>query len=231
MQHNLFLTQLSSFTCILATMQSLLLGIIVVLVVFGGGIYFFTTQEQQSVSTTQTPQNISPTASINVSQADPEAVNKLKAGGSSYTDPDNVFTILYPNDYTQDVQNNGEVTRFFKQGPTQHGQTEMYDGVIVTIEKVAVPGKSLSQWVDERIKQTTADGTSQITSPKKPITVNNFPGFAYTIRGLGEFQTLVIQKDDASQFALSITQLVADPGNIGFQKEADAILATLQLLK
>lgn len=210
-------------------MKSLLIGLLIVILIVGGGVYLFSTKRNAPSSVTT--ENISPNPQEDNASADPQIVNDLKAGGSSYSDPDGVFSILYPNDYKQDSQNNGEVTRFFKQGPTQKGQTEMYDGVIVTIEKINLQGKTLSQWVDETLTKAAADGTSQIIEGKKAITMNTYPGYTYTMRGLGEFKALVMQKDTNSPVAIRITQLIADPGNLGFQKEADAMLSTLSLLK
>jgi hypothetical protein len=160
-----------------------------------------------------------------------QSMNDLMAGGSSYSDPSGMFTFLYPNDYKFDVQNNGQVIRVYKQGPTQQGQTEMYDGIIVTFEKIDLKNESLSSWIDNELKTIKANGDSIITQPKKPITLHGYPGFSYAARGLGEFIYLVIQKDLSSPNALRITTMVTDPTNSGFQKQADQILASLHIQK
>lgn len=72
---------------------------------------------------------------------------------------------------------------------------------------------------------------SELVSPKKRVDINNYPGFTYTIRGLGEAVNYAVQKDPNSPYAVSITTLVADPGNVGFEEEVNAALSTLQLLK
>lgn len=211
-------------------MKSLIIGLLVVIIIVGSGFYVLRNQQKQAPRT-QTSVSISPTPQEENTSADPQMVNDLKAGGSSYSDPEGVFSLVYPNEYKQDSQNNGEVTRFSKQGPTQKGETEMYDGAIVTIEKIKLQGKTLSQWIDETLSSATADGTTQVTQGKKAISMNNYPGYTYTFRGLGEFKATVVQKDTSSPVAVRITELIADPGNLGFQKEADAMLATLSLLK
>lgn len=191
------------------------------------GAYFYKNNKSSSPIA-----SISPAAVVNdrTENADPEAISELQQGGNSFTDPDNIFTILYPNDYTQDTQGPNQY-RFYKQGPTQTGQTEIFDGIIINIEAIDLGDQSLSEWVDSRIASSTQDGTSELTEDKSAITVNSYPGYSYTMRGLGEFETLVIQKDPNSKFAIGITTLIADPGNLGFEEEFNNILSTLTLLK
>lgn len=162
--------------------------------------------------------------------ANPEAVSDLERGGSSFSDPDSIFSILYPSEYVQDTQGENQY-RIYKQGPTQKGQTEMYDGVIINFETIALGGQSLSDWVDSRISSSTQDGTSELVEEKTAINVNGYPGYTYTIRGLGTFEYLAIQKDTNSNFAVGITSLIADPGNLGFEQEFENTLSTLTLLK
>lgn len=157
--------------------------------------------------------------------------NILRAGGSSYFDPQGLFTFLYPPDYKIDTQNNEQHTRIYKSGKTQQGQTEMYDGVIIVFERINLDAKTLNDWVDESIKNSTIDGTIEVIKPKKSTTVNGYPGFTYILKGLGESEYFVLQKDSNSNSAVSITTFVADPENVGFQKEVDAVISTLQLLK
>lgn len=83
--------------------------------------------------------------------ADQVEVDKLNRGGSSYSDSKGVYSVLYPNDYTIDDMNGGEIVRIYKQGPTQTGQTEMYDGAIMNFQIVELRGQSLEEWVDTQI--------------------------------------------------------------------------------
>lgn len=165
----------------------------------------------------------------------PTVDNDLGLGGSSYADPTGVFTVLYPNEYAVDSQENAmtkqTITRLTKRGATQKGQTEIYDGVLIVFEVTPLEGKTLEQWVDESIKQSTENGMSELTSPKKATTLQGYKGFTYKIRGLGESEYLVIQKDANSQYGVVITTLVADPEKVGYQREVDEILRTLELQK
>jgi hypothetical protein len=107
----------------------------------------------------------------------------------------------------------------------------MYDCVILVFESHNLNGKSLENLVDENIKASTADGTSELTSPKQNITINSQQGFTYKMRGLGEATYYALTKDQNSDYALIVTTLVTDPTNAGFQKEVDALLSTIQMLK
>lgn len=155
----------------------------------------------------------------------------LKLGGSSYGDPQGVYQFLYPSEYKIDEQNNGKQIRIYKIGATQKGQTEMYDGAIIVFEKVTLDGKSLSDWVDNNLDSIQKDGSFEITEPKKSITLNNYPGFSYSVRGLGEAKYIIIQKNTESNYAVLLSISVSDPQNVGFQKEVDKTLSTLEIFK
>lgn len=211
-------------------MSRFLIVIIFVLILIGGLFYFLLTGE----SSTSTRNNITPTTAQEQNLPTPtmtEEENALRAGGSSFTDPANTFTLLYPSEYRLDTQGEGRY-RITKIGATQRGQTEIYDGVVIHFETVTLDrDQTLESWVDERIKNASADGTSSVIEPKETTTLNGYQGFKYTLRGLGTFEEIVIQKDTSSQNAVVITQLVADPENIGYQKEVTTILSTLELHK
>lgn len=152
----------------------------------------------------------------------------VHALGSSYQDPSGRYELRYPSDFTLDTSDPIH-PRLYKKGPTQRGQTEMYDGVIVVFETIDLAGKRIKEWVDMRISTDTAAGASQLIQVKTPLTLNTYPGLTYQIRGLGEFTNVVIQKSPETDQALLITYMVADPQNVGFQSQVDAILSSIQL--
>jgi hypothetical protein len=205
------------------------LMLIVLLILFGIAGYFLFVNKQATAPSSTGSAIPSPTQPV-TSQA-PVDTNDLRAGGSSYRDPQGMYVFLYPSDYTQDEQNNGKMIRVYKLGPSQKGQTEMYDGVNVMFESVDLQQQTLEQWVDTSIQTATADGLSEIVEPKKKITQNSYPGFTYTLQGLGEAKFYVLQKDASSNYAVVVTTSVMDPQNVGFQQQVDKILATLEILK
>lgn len=167
-------------------------------------------------SDSSVPETFAPTADTSA----------LQANGTRYQDPDDVFSFLYPDDFTLDTSDPVH-PRVYKQGAQQRPQSEMSNGALIVFEVVDLGTQSLEEMVDARIAQATADGTSQITQAKRAATLNGYPGFTYQIRGLGESTNLIVQQNAAFSQALIITYLVADPENQGYQSEVDAILATV----
>lgn len=213
-------------------MSKAVLAVIVIVLIVGAGGLAFMFRQGNVINAPVPSADTNSLALPNPSgENDASSTADLQAGGSSYLDPKGVFSFLYPNDYRLDHEGGGQYTRISKLGPTQRGQTEMYDGVLVVFESVDLGGKPLEQWVDESIKTSTADGTSEVIQAKSPVTVNNYKGFTYTLRGLGESKYLVLQKDSQSDFAVSIVSAVYDPSNQGFQSQVSGILNTLQILK
>jgi len=219
-------------------MKKLIISAIIIVLVLVGLENYLSHQRTAPVDTaTPSPQptittDASPSQVFGVDQfiqASPDT-STLKAGGSSYSDPQGVFSFLYPNDYTIDHSGGEQFTRIYKRGSTQRPQSEISDGVLVVFERVNLGGKTLSDWVDAQIEQAKTAG-SEITQPKKEITLNDFSGYTYAVRSLGESTYVVLRKDPNSDYAVSITSLVADPQQKGYQKEVDAILATLDLRK
>lgn len=204
------------------------LGILLLLIIIASLGYYYSSKQNLSTSLPAAP---TPTPNIEqFIQSQPDT-SVLKAGGASYTDPQSVYTFLYPNEYAIDHQDGGEITRISKKGATQKGQTEMYDGVIMVFQLVDLGGKTLNSWIDAHNQEMTQDGTTTITQQKKAVYLGSYPGFTYKVRSLGESTYLLIQRDAASNFALNITFLVADPEQKDYQREVDAILSTLELRK
>ena len=205
-------------------------GVIVGIFIIAFGAYLIYTKSIPPKPLAEIIPVISPTKAVEV-QADADISNNLKQGGSSYLDKAGVYSFLYPDDYVLDQQPDGLHTRISKKGVTQKGQTEMYDGVIMVFDSVATNGKTLATFVDDSIKQLTEDGSVSVVTPKEPIKIGSYSGYMYVVRGLGEANYYVIQKDADSENAVIITTLVADPEKVGYQKEVNSILSTIQLLK
>ncbi len=210
-------------------MQIVIFGLVALFILIGGFGYLIFGQNNKAPIVVDKKQGVSqtPVATNTPSQQK----NDLMSGGNSYLDPKGVFSVLYPNDYKQDVDGNGTHIRFYKTGATQRGQTEIYDGVLLVFEDVNLGNQKLSAYVDQRIKDSTADGTLQVQKQKTSTTINNYPAYTYTARGFGEATYYVVQKDPTSKNAVVIAASVNDPQQKNYQKEVDSTLATLQLLK
>lgn len=187
---------------------------ILALAALGGVVYFISTENQAvPVSPPITEQGMTETG---------------ESASNTYRHTDGVYSFAYPDDYTLDTQDPTYI-RIYKQGEQQRPQSEMSDGVLVVFESVDLAGQTLDQVVDARIQQSTADGTSRLVQPKQAVVINGFPGFSYAIEGLGTANYIVLQKNAESDSAVSITYLVADPQQLGYQAELDAILSTVEL--
>ncbi len=195
--------------------------LIILLIVVG--VLLYVTRDQGI----QNPNDIPPVLN---SRLTPAPTVPLGASGSSFLDPKGVFTVLYPSEYELDTSDPVH-PRIFKRGETQRPQSEIYDGALIVFESVDLGNQNLSSWIDARIKDATENGMQEVIKPKAAASFNNFPGYSYTLRGLGETTYTAIQKDSSSKNAVIISTLVADPENKGYQAEVDATLNSITLLK
>jgi hypothetical protein len=202
-------------------MNKIYFAVLAIIIAGGVGVFFLK----------QTKENVSTASPLSASTAPTSSpLSDLGSGGSSYLDQKGVYNFLYPNDYTLDTADPLHI-RIYKRGETQRPQSEMSDGALMVFETVELKGVTLEKWVDTRISESTADGTSEITEAKKMVTQNGYPGFYYAIRGLGISQNLILQKDLNSDNAVVITYAISDPEQKGYQSELDAVLKSLRLLK
>lgn len=204
-------------------MNKIVFGILIIAIISGVGLFILSNQKDKTL-----PLPLSE-PSPTVSQTD-NFQRDLEAGGSSYLDEKGVYSLLYPNDYTLDTNDPNHI-RIFKRAVTERPQSEISDGVIMVFESIDLGNSSLESLVDTRIKESTSDGTSKVIEAKKPIVQNAYPGFSYTLRGLGISKNIVIQKDNNSNYALLITYSISDPQGKDYQKEVDAVLSLIKLLK
>ena len=209
--------------------KTLLAGLaIIVLVVIAGVAYYSIQPKKDQNPEAVTPMGSNPPSSTTNASSTPQP--DLGQGGSSYADAKGIYSVLYPNDYSLDTQDPIHI-RIFKRGETQRPQSEMSDGALIVFESVDLGGKTLEEFVDQRIKESVVDGTSEIINPKKAVTQNTYPGFSYTLRGLGESEYLVLQKDKNSKNALFTTYAISDPQQKNYQKDIDSIISSIKLLK
>lgn len=205
-----------------------LLSVLVVIGLLGVAAYFMMGKDRFAMTRpTPTPVTTAPSTSPSTTSSS-EALMMLEAGGSSFRDPNGQYSFLYPNDYVLDTQDSAHV-RIYKTGPTQTGQTEMYDGVLMVFEVVDLEGKTLEQWVDTRIADSTSDGAMELIEAKTATTIHSYPAFTYTVDGFGSSKYYVIAKDASAKSAIVIATLVSDPAEKDFQTQVDAILQTVTL--
>lgn len=133
------------------------------------------------------------------------------------------FSMYYDPSLTLQESSKTDV-RFYKQGPTQRGQTEMYDGMIVSIRKVSVDDGG-QVYIDDQIEQYKNVGN--ITVPLHESTLNGISVKEYSASGLGDSTIIFVPVDN--QILLEVSYMVPDPTNAGFQKVVNSMLSTFKL--
>ncbi|MFA9288662.1 MAG: hypothetical protein ACEQSA_02170, partial [Weeksellaceae bacterium] len=142
--------------------------VIILIIIIGLGAYFFTRNNKDQISREKTDVNVTDSTPQPLPSVD---VSDLRAGGSSFREETGAYNFLYPADYVLDETDKQHI-RIYKTGPTQQGQTELYDGAIIVYEVITLEEKNLSDWVDNYLTTVTTDGTTKIVEPKKEISLN-----------------------------------------------------------
>lgn len=116
--------------------------------------------------------------------------------------------------------------RFYKWGPTQRGQTEMYDGIILSIRKVVVTDGG-KVYIDSQIEQFKNVGT--ITKSLREGKLNGIVVKEFSASSLGDFNVIFVPVND--QTLLEISYMIPDPTGAGFQGVIDTMLSTFRIVK
>lgn len=148
----------------------------------------------------------------------------LPTGKQVYTNEVIGIALDYDTSLTVSEDMPGQV-RFWKWGPTQAGQTELYDGIIVTFQKANVAG-SLDDYLAMRLKELENVGT--IT---KPLTTIDFAGRSartYSASALGDFTVIAVPLDGKA--VLEITAMAPDPKGVGFAEEVNTLVKSVRFL-
>jgi len=171
------------------------------------------TQPEPSVTTqpTNTP-TITPIASISATLTQTFATD--------------LYVINYPKDMKAEKMNPTS-SRIYKSGPTQKGQTEMYDGIIITIETITnSTNQTLGVFADIKSKEDHAE----IVERPKNISLNGISTIKYRLRGLGEYDNYILESKDKAAF-IHIVVLAEHPTKAGFKQLAIEIVNSISLKK
>lgn len=113
--------------------------------------------------------------------------------------------------------------RLFKWGPTQKGETEMYDGIIFAVRRIAVSDGGTAH-IRSVIEQF--ENVGSITEPLHESILNGTPVKQMSASGLGDFTLIFVPSGPSAIFEVSY--MVPDPTGAGFQKTVDLILSTFK---
>jgi hypothetical protein len=143
---------------------------------------------------------------------------QVPADWKYYSSDNGGFSIKYDPTLTleDDVPNSS--TRFYKLGPTQKGETEMYDGIIFSIRRISVTDGGQS-YIDGQIQQFKEVGT--ITRELHDSNLNGIPTKEYSASGLGDFEIIFVPVDSTT--LLEIAYMTPDPTNAGFRATVEMI--------
>lgn len=153
--------------------------------------------------------------------------SQVSADWKSYRNEEIGFSLQYDPTLIMSEDESKQV-RFYKWGPTQSGQTEMYDGIILGFRKVVFDG-TFDQYIEKGMTEFQDAGLGTITRPLTPYELDGRLGQTYSISSLGDYQLILIPTGD--QELLEVSILVPDPTNAGFQSMADAILSTVRITR
>lgn len=140
-----------------------------------------------------------------------------------YTNPDIGFSIKYDPDLKISQRAKQDIS-LYMYGPTQKGETEMYDGLTLSFRRAQFTG-SIDDYVQKEMGQFSAIG--QITTPLHDITINNTPAKSFSASGVGDYTVIFVPLDDTS--VIEVAYIDPDPGSLGFQKDIDLMLSTFEL--
>ncbi len=193
--------------------------VVLVLIMGAGMVYLLQKQPvSQPIVSNTTPTTI-PTSETIME----ESVSDWK----TYSDPAKGFTIKYPNDMTlnnNDYKTKNDSITLVKWGPSQSGDSELYDGISLTFVKINLGNRNLDDYVSTEIESSKAN--ADILNGKTAITVNGIEGYTYTSQGLGVHKYIYLPLDSTS--AIKIVDSTVDPGKLGFSDTVDKILSTLK---
>lgn len=147
-------------------------------------------------------------------------------GWKQYESPRYGFLIYHPPD-VEVIDRGTEGIHFLKKGPTQAGETELYDGLAVFISAGTQTGGLESIAKQEHTKLENEPTTSEISAviPRK---VGDITGYEFTIRSVGERTYLFLPKENGY---FKVVDSTADPTGAGFKETADTMLTTLHEVK
>ena len=136
------------------------------------------------------------------------------------------YEIKYPSDFIFRLDE-GSTAILQKWGPAQQEGTELYDGISISVQPREI--STTLAGLTGSLERKAIEYQSEIISSPSPITLNGYQGMAFTEKGLGVWENIVLEKGSDSMFA-HITVLVSDPGNLGFEQLKNQVLSTFKFI-
>ncbi len=154
----------------------------------------------------------------------PAAPVETPAGWREHVSQGVGIRFAYPPELTLHEDAPDQV-RLSQWGPTQRGQTEMYDGLILSFRRV-MPEGSFEAFLEAQLAQFRETGS--ITAPLSDTVFNGRPARTFGASGLGDYTLVYVPQEGGA--VLEISVLAPDPTGAGFQRKADQVLSTVSFL-
>lgn len=193
----------------------LLLGLLALVIAVFAGIQIGKSQKSQVLAPPTTP-TITPTPTTD-----------LTASWKTYST--STYRLQYPSDMTVDE---GEASTLVlsKWGPTQKGETELYDGILLGFQPFELPNINLESYVQGKIDYIKMAEIE--VSGQSPTSIGNYTGLTYTAYGGNGLGTRYIYLQSSGKIMIvEIEDSTNDPTNQGFQQTADKIISTFEFIE
>ena len=176
------------------------------------------------LSPTPTISQTTPTPSIEPTPTATQSATQVPSDWVAYDDDGTNFTLSHPADFEIRENQDGSVA-FVKLGPTQTEGTEVFDGIILTVNSGPYEQASFSDFVKENHQEAQQSPVSEVGEITEGL-VNGKIVYQYEEQGLGVFTHIYIPFEENAY--VHVSKLVEDPTNEGFEETADTIISTIE---
>lgn len=144
----------------------------------------------------------------------------------TYVNEEMGFSLEHPADVRVDEPGGaGEGIRFSVWGPTQATDTELYDGLALSVRKRTLePTISLRSYAEDQARQLSDVGT--ILEAVHEESIAGKSGYAFTVDSLGVFTIIFLPAENSDIYEISY--IAADPTQQGFADIVEEMLSSIE---
>jgi hypothetical protein len=144
----------------------------------------------------------------------------------AYKNKDLGFSMEYVPGMEITTEREGKTVKFILKGPTQEPGTELYDGINITVSKLAYDDKSLKSFAQSEAEDIKQVG--EIISFVEETVFNGYNGYKFTADTLGVSRKVYIPA--GTRQALKISYSSPDPENRGYEQKVSQMLKSFENL-
>lgn len=113
----------------------------------------------------------------------------------------------------------------YQWGPTQVEGTEVYDGMLVNLRRIALAGKTLEQEAQAKVEEWKVHG--QITEQLSRTTVAGKQGYMFKATSLGDYTMYYLPAGNGDYIEIGV--IAEDPKAQGFEQTVRTMLGSLDI--